>query len=103
MFFGSWLSGYFIVATNALMQHPVGHAVDPQGRLVLVDVWSYLFNAWAFWEYAKGTSPHVRAGSIAFSTIGFMGLYKMLGLLFVFLVGRAIARGPLPAAAGESS
>src|SRR5437773_7685246 len=22
---GSWLSGYFIIATNAFMQHPVGH------------------------------------------------------------------------------
>ena len=27
LFVGSWLSGYFIVATNAFMQHPVGHAV----------------------------------------------------------------------------
>ncbi len=27
LFVGSWLSGYFIIATNAFMQHPVGHAV----------------------------------------------------------------------------
>src|SRR5213075_56325 len=27
LFFGSWLSGYFIIATNAFMQHPVGHVV----------------------------------------------------------------------------
>src|SRR3954468_22501769 len=27
LFAGSWLSGYFIVATNAFMQHPVGHEV----------------------------------------------------------------------------
>jgi cytochrome d ubiquinol oxidase subunit I len=26
-FIGSWLSGYFIIATNAWMQHPVGHVV----------------------------------------------------------------------------
>ena len=26
LFVGSWLSGYFIIATNAFMQHPVGHA-----------------------------------------------------------------------------
>ena len=25
---GSWLSAYFILVTNAFMQHPVGHAVD---------------------------------------------------------------------------
>ena len=24
LWLGSWLSGYFIVATNAFMQHPVG-------------------------------------------------------------------------------
>ena len=27
LFVGSWLSGYFIIATNAFMQHPVGHGV----------------------------------------------------------------------------
>src|SRR6187402_3590539 len=31
LFAGSWLSGYFIVATNAFMQHPVGHEVGPTG------------------------------------------------------------------------
>ena len=27
LFVGSWLSGYFIICTNAFMQHPVGHVV----------------------------------------------------------------------------
>ena len=27
VFLGSWLSGYFIIATNAWMQHPVGYRV----------------------------------------------------------------------------
>ena len=30
---GRWLSGYFIIATNAFMQHPVGHAVGADGAL----------------------------------------------------------------------
>src|SRR6266850_3782012 len=34
---GSWLSGYFIVATNAFLQRPVGHAVGPGGNLILAD------------------------------------------------------------------
>src|SRR6476659_6640370 len=29
LFLGTWLSGYFIVATNAWMQHPVGHSKNP--------------------------------------------------------------------------
>ena len=28
VFLGSWLSGYFIIATDAWMQHPVGYAID---------------------------------------------------------------------------
>jgi cytochrome d ubiquinol oxidase subunit I len=47
---------------------------------------------------AHGNSDRVSAGSVAFSTLGFMGLYVVIGLLFVFLVGRAIARGPTPLA-----
>jgi len=39
LFLGSWLSGYFIIATNAFMQHPVGHAtVD--GTLQLASFWT---------------------------------------------------------------
>ena len=26
---GSWLSGYFILVTNAFMQHPVGYSIAP--------------------------------------------------------------------------
>jgi cytochrome d ubiquinol oxidase subunit I len=59
VFVGSWLSAAFIVVTNAFMQHPVGHAVDVGGKLVLADVTAYLFNAWAFWEYAHTMSAAV--------------------------------------------
>src|SRR5689334_18422538 len=35
LFLGTWLSGYFIVAANAWMQHPVGHAVNADGSIRL--------------------------------------------------------------------
>src|SRR2546427_7879026 len=35
VFLGSWLSGYFIIATNAFMQHPMGHTVGQGGALQL--------------------------------------------------------------------
>lgn len=57
LFLGSWASGYFIVVTNAFMQHPVGHRLLPDGRLELVDVGRYLFNPWAFWEYRTSCAP----------------------------------------------
>jgi cytochrome d ubiquinol oxidase subunit I len=40
------------------------------------------------------TSPRVSAGDVAFSTLGFMGLYLVVGIAFVFLVGREVIRGP---------
>jgi cytochrome d ubiquinol oxidase subunit I len=35
VFLGSWLSGFFIIATNAWMQHPVGYTVGPDGKIAL--------------------------------------------------------------------
>src|SRR2546426_11098682 len=49
---GSWLSGFFIVATNAWMQHPVGYAIGPKGEIELSSFWALLLNPWALWQYA---------------------------------------------------
>jgi cytochrome d ubiquinol oxidase subunit I len=43
-----------------------------------------------------GASPTVHAGSTAFTLIGFMGLYFVVGLLFIYLVGKEVSRGPQP-------
>jgi cytochrome d ubiquinol oxidase subunit I len=48
---------------------------------------------------AEGYSKNVSAGNGLFTLIGFMGLYTVLGILFLFLVRREIERGPEPAAA----
>jgi cytochrome d ubiquinol oxidase subunit I len=45
-----------------------------------------------------GMSPLVHSGNALFTLIGFLGLYLLLGLLFLFLVGETIWRGPAPAA-----
>ena len=72
--FGAWLSGYFIIATNAFMQHPQGHALVA-GRLMLVDFGAFVFSRWAIWEYlhnqcaAVVTSAFVVAGVAAFWTL----------------------------------
>src|SRR5437764_203807 len=63
MFLGSWLSGYFIIVTNAFMQHPVGHTATRGGALQLADFWGYLLNPWALWEYAHTMSAAVITGS----------------------------------------
>ncbi len=43
---------------------------------------------------ADGASPTVHAGSTLFTLIGFCGLYLVLGLAFLFLVGREVTHGP---------
>src|SRR5512139_2480321 len=45
---GSWLSGYFILVTNAFMQHPVGHDFAEDGSLVLTSLTEFLGNRWAW-------------------------------------------------------
>jgi cytochrome bd ubiquinol oxidase subunit I len=42
----------------------------------------------------NGMSSVVNSGSAVFTLIGFCGLYFVLGLLFVYLVGREIFHGP---------
>lgn len=43
---------------------------------------------------SEGTSPTVSAGNGLFTLLGFMGLYSVLSVLFLFLVTREIAHGP---------
>ncbi len=50
-----------------------------------------------------GISPRVSAGNAWFTLIGFMGLYLVLGILFLYLMSREVERGPEPAAAGAGS
>ena len=45
---------------------------------------------------ADGVSPNVSSGNTLFTLLGFMGLYLILGLLFVLLVGKTIHQGPTP-------
>jgi cytochrome d ubiquinol oxidase subunit I len=70
LFVGSWLSGYFIITTNAFMQHPVGHSVGPTGLLQLTDFWGYLLNPWALWQYAHTMSAAVVTAAFVVTAVG---------------------------------
>ena len=45
---------------------------------------------------SQGSSPMVHSGTVLFTLIGFAGLYLYSGVLFLFLIGREIAHGPVP-------
>jgi cytochrome d ubiquinol oxidase subunit I len=45
---------------------------------------------------AQGPSPRVSAGNGLFTLLGFMGMYTLLAILFLFLIYREIEHGPEP-------
>jgi cytochrome bd ubiquinol oxidase subunit I len=67
---GSWLSGYFILVTNAFMQHPVGYVLLPSGFLGLSDTSAYLLNPWAFIQFIHNQSAALVTGSFVITSMG---------------------------------
>jgi cytochrome d ubiquinol oxidase subunit I len=70
VFAGSWLSGFFIICTDAWMQHPVGHRIDADGKILLDSFWAFLLNPWVFWQYLHNMTGAVVTGSIVMVSIG---------------------------------
>ena len=70
LFVGSWLSGYFIIATNAFMQHPVGHRVGEDGLLQLDDVRAFLFSRWAAVQYVHNMITSVETSAFVVAAVG---------------------------------
>ena len=99
---GSWLSGYFIICTNAFMQHPIGHAVGPGGVLHLVSFNAFLFNPWALLQFAHNQAASVATASFVVSAVGANWLLRgqhtgaarrclMLGVAVGFIASLAVA------------
>lgn len=70
LWIGSWLSGYFIIATNAFMQHPVGYTHAADGSLQLASFWAFLLNPWALGQYAHNMIASVVTASFVVAAIG---------------------------------
>jgi len=77
VFAGSWLSGFFIVATDAWMQHPVGYTMDAAGRLQLASFWALVLNPWALWQYVHTMLGSVVTASVVVASVG--AAYVLLG------------------------
>ncbi|MBK8406599.1 MAG: cytochrome ubiquinol oxidase subunit I [Sandaracinaceae bacterium] len=73
---GTWLSGWFIVVTNAFMQHPVGYEQLANGSLRLASLWAYLTNPWAFVQYA-----HTMVGSVLTASFVMCGVGAYYALM----------------------
>jgi cytochrome bd ubiquinol oxidase subunit I len=67
---GAWLSGYFIVATNAWMQHPVGYAIGRGGKIELQSVAALMLSPWAWWQFAHVLTGALLAGAFVVAGCG---------------------------------
>jgi cytochrome bd ubiquinol oxidase subunit I len=70
VFAGSWLSGYFIIATNAWMQHPVAFQVGSNGSVSLTSFWGLLLNPWIGWQYFHNMIGSVVTASFVVASVG---------------------------------
>ncbi|CAI8228522.1 MAG: Cytochrome bd-I ubiquinol oxidase subunit 1 [Formosa sp. Hel1_33_131] len=70
VFLGSWISGWFILATNAWMQHPVGHEVLENGRFVLENFSALFSNPWLLPAFLHNQLASVVTSSFVVASIG---------------------------------
>src|SRR3954447_17106184 len=69
VFAGSWVSGFFIIATNAWMQHPVGHVIEG-GRAQLDSFGALMTNPWLPWQYLHNMSGAAVTGAFVLAGRG---------------------------------
>ena len=70
VFLGSWLSGFFIIATDAWMQHPTGYRIGPNGEVLLSSFAAIFTNPWLFWQYLHNMIGTVVTGSFVMAAVG---------------------------------
>lgn len=70
VFLGSWASGYFILATNAWMQHPVGYEILENGRYVLSNFSALFSNPWLLPAFLHNQMASVVTSSFVMASIG---------------------------------
>jgi len=80
VFLGSWLSGFFIIVTDAWMQHPVAYQRFADGSFQVISFWGLLFNPWGLLQYAHNMSGAVITGAFVMSAVG---AYYLLENIFV--------------------
>lgn len=70
VFLGSWASGYFILATNAWMQHPVGYEILDNGKYVLTHFSSLFSNPWLLPAFLHNQLASLTTSSFVVASIG---------------------------------
>ena len=69
VFLGSWISGFFIIVTDAWMQHPVAYSLV-DGHFEVVSFWHLLLNPWGLLQYMHNMTGAVVTGSFVMAAVG---------------------------------
>lgn len=69
IFLGSWISGWFIIATNSFMQNPVGYKLAGS-QLQLGSFKAIMSNPWLPWQYFHNMSGATATGSFVMAGFG---------------------------------
>lgn len=89
LWLGSWLSAFFITATDAWMQHPVGFTRTPEGVFHLASLTALLTNPWLPWQFLHAVLGSVVTACFLFAGLGafylLRGQHEPYGRLFVTL------------------
>lgn len=70
VFLGSWISGWFIIATNSWMQHPVGYEVLENGKFVLHNFSALFSNPWLIPAFLHNQAASLVTSSFVVASIG---------------------------------
>ena len=70
VFLGSWTSGFFIIVTDAWMQHPVAQRLLPNGTYEVASFWRFMLNPWAWLQYAHNMCGAVVTASFVVAATG---------------------------------
>ena len=70
LFAGSWLSGWFIIATNAFMQQPTGYEIAADGSLQIARLTALLFSPWTLTEFFHNQAASVVTGAFVMTAVG---------------------------------
>src|SRR5260370_14285002 len=69
VFAGSWLSGYFIIATDAFLEAPVGDFTAADGSLQLASFLDFVLNHWAGWQCAHNIAGAAITGAFIMTCV----------------------------------
>jgi cytochrome d ubiquinol oxidase subunit I len=75
---GSWISGFFIIVTDAWMQHPVAYDRLADGQFEVLSFWQLLLNPWGLLQYMHNMTGAVVTGSFVMAAVG--AFYLLEGL-----------------------